>query len=727
MSSSQDAHDRPRSSQIQRDPVMWELDDVDTEVPSCKPFSIREYVFSARGKHLSKNWPFHQRYIQVCRKHGVKDILPPFESPALVREREDKYLGPHDAVNVRVCSRDAVDDQHELLMEDMDRVVAGISWKLGLLSLTCRDEVNDDKVMEEHVLRVDKMAGDYKLEAIASSRYSAAAELWFPSLDFASEDRRHLLAEEGDLLFGASDMVGNVRISVTENLILENVPKSGVGSDVGCAAEESKRLTQKRHKSQRCKLKSRKKRCMVDICAKALPCTLEDLDKKNGTNWALDPSVMPYSIPDSDKVKKYLVKRDGRNKPSNLPGTKLLNNPESTNCKDNSLPEGDVSQTKQVGSNNTNRTCDASSEKQCLQMSVLRDCSQRSAVKLSCQRTKQDKIIGASACGHQNELVRLKVEELTGGQSQDRGVCASEMLRPNKRWLQKGCATDQHMPSSCVESRQKSPIVRTVKARPLTNTTNTGSPLENFARSVAQYKRKPRTVKRMRKVDSITSCVAVVKQTQDRSESELFQSEVTDLCHCSPRASVHSSNSYTQEGIDSVNLKEKKNLFPSISIFENGGNLSIEPSIDVLAMTCSPNNTFYDPFQPYLRSEMHHASDYHCTHEIHGGGGKSYGLEGAFFDEISTNRMTGSQLVVEDKAKDCQGIVQEDQCELKPKDSVSSVVTTSSSNSLNGSVRSDNQPARSLSLKWLEMDGKCCTCCSDEDYLLKIPSHHINL
>lgn len=179
----------------------------------------REYVFSARGKHLSKNWPFDQRYIQVCRKHGVKDILPPFESPALVRGREDKYLGPHDAVNVRVCSRDAVDDQHELLMEDMDGVVAGISWKLGLLSLTCRDEINDDKVMEEHVLRVDKMAGDYKLEAIASSRYSAAAELWFPSLD--------LLAEEGDLLFGASDMVGNVRISVTENLILENVPKSG--------------------------------------------------------------------------------------------------------------------------------------------------------------------------------------------------------------------------------------------------------------------------------------------------------------------------------------------------------------------------------------------------------------------------------------------------------------------------------------------------------------------
>lgn len=193
--------------------------------------SCREYVSSTRGKHLSKNWPFHQRYIQVCRKHGVKDILPPFESPALVRERKDKYL-PQDVANFGISSHlrndgDAADDQNESLTEDMNGVVAGISWKLRLLSLSCRDETKGDKVMEEEVLRVGKMAGDYKIEATTSSRYLAAAELRLPSLDFASEDRKHLRAEEADLLFGASDMVRNVRINVTGILTSENVTKSG--------------------------------------------------------------------------------------------------------------------------------------------------------------------------------------------------------------------------------------------------------------------------------------------------------------------------------------------------------------------------------------------------------------------------------------------------------------------------------------------------------------------
>jgi hypothetical protein len=43
------------------------------------------------------------------------------------------------------------------------------------------------------------------------------------------------------------------------------------------------------------KVKPRKKRLMVDIYKTALPYTLEDLDRRNGTNWAVELAMSPVS------------------------------------------------------------------------------------------------------------------------------------------------------------------------------------------------------------------------------------------------------------------------------------------------------------------------------------------------------------------------------------------------------------------------------------------------
>ena len=53
-------------------------------------------------------------------------------------------------------------------------------------------------------------------------------------------------------------------------------------------------------KLTRHRIKPRKTRLMVDIYATALPCTLEDLDRRNGSNWA-SPSSFPIPDPESDK------------------------------------------------------------------------------------------------------------------------------------------------------------------------------------------------------------------------------------------------------------------------------------------------------------------------------------------------------------------------------------------------------------------------------------------
>ncbi|KAG4395572.1 hypothetical protein AAZX31_20G228400 [Glycine max] len=43
-----------------------------------KPFSIRQYVIASRHINILHNWPFHEKHLQLCLNHGLKEVLPPF-------------------------------------------------------------------------------------------------------------------------------------------------------------------------------------------------------------------------------------------------------------------------------------------------------------------------------------------------------------------------------------------------------------------------------------------------------------------------------------------------------------------------------------------------------------------------------------------------------------------------------------------------------------------------
>jgi hypothetical protein len=47
----------------------------------------RDYVFTARSKDIKTNWPFSLKNLQLCSKHGVKDVLPPFQYLDKVRSQ----------------------------------------------------------------------------------------------------------------------------------------------------------------------------------------------------------------------------------------------------------------------------------------------------------------------------------------------------------------------------------------------------------------------------------------------------------------------------------------------------------------------------------------------------------------------------------------------------------------------------------------------------------------
>ncbi|KAK8709502.1 hypothetical protein V6N13_060517 [Hibiscus sabdariffa] len=44
-----------------------------------KPFSIRQFVADTRRKDIIHCWPFPKKYLQICLKYGISNVLPPFE------------------------------------------------------------------------------------------------------------------------------------------------------------------------------------------------------------------------------------------------------------------------------------------------------------------------------------------------------------------------------------------------------------------------------------------------------------------------------------------------------------------------------------------------------------------------------------------------------------------------------------------------------------------------
>ncbi|XP_027935222.1 uncharacterized protein LOC114190508 [Vigna unguiculata] len=55
---------------------------------AVKPFSLRQYVLASRHRNFFQNWPFHEKHLWLCLKHGLKEkeVLPPFGSQTSLTE-----------------------------------------------------------------------------------------------------------------------------------------------------------------------------------------------------------------------------------------------------------------------------------------------------------------------------------------------------------------------------------------------------------------------------------------------------------------------------------------------------------------------------------------------------------------------------------------------------------------------------------------------------------------
>ncbi|GKV08516.1 hypothetical protein SLEP1_g20133 [Rubroshorea leprosula] len=294
-------------------------------------FSIRDYVFCARSKDIKKSWPFSFKNLQLCLKHGVKDPLPPFQHLDTVRNPsstgctgEDQNTNKFDGSSHHMVLESSNDSQsiHNLEIICVDN------------NSSCRSGGENDNdfpstsVSQSEIESVpfDKPSKS-PLGTDTSVEASAEVEATIPSKSLRTENTVRSSGKKCRYIvkFGAnSDR--SLTEDIAPNFSLVSVSMASQVCPVCKTFSSSSNTTMNAHMDQclsvestpkwtvdskltRHRIKSRKTRLMVDIYTTAKHCTLEELDKRNGTSWATGfsmPVQNSEKLEASDERKKHV-------------------------------------------------------------------------------------------------------------------------------------------------------------------------------------------------------------------------------------------------------------------------------------------------------------------------------------------------------------------------------------------------------------------------------------
>ncbi|XVF70992.1 hypothetical protein PTKIN_Ptkin11bG0206400 [Pterospermum kingtungense] len=283
----------------------------------------RDYVFSARSKDIKKNWPFSPKNLQLCLKHGLKDPLPPFQPLDTVRnqsiERCVVETNRIENQTTRTFDEEPSPSTQHLVLESFDD--AHVS-NHKLVS-TCTDD-NSCRFRGEHEndlpstssvsqsdidsVPIDKQS-NLPLETDTSVEESAEVQAAAAFKSQKTESTTRPPSKKCRLIvkFGAQsdrssteDFASNCPV-VSESMASKVCPVCKTFSSSSnttlnahidqCLSVESTPKWTVDSKLTRHRIKPRKTRLMVDVYATAKPCTLEELDKRNGTSWATPSDI----------------------------------------------------------------------------------------------------------------------------------------------------------------------------------------------------------------------------------------------------------------------------------------------------------------------------------------------------------------------------------------------------------------------------------------------------
>ncbi|KAJ0261582.1 Hapless 8 [Hirschfeldia incana] len=235
-------------------------------------FSIRDYAFSNRTKNIRKSWPFSSTSLQLCLKHGLSDPLPPIQPLGSMISHPPEASSSKKPTQTHVEAISCKRKLEKLVSSDH----ASAETKQGF------ENGSKPKTQVTTVNKIPRKKCGSVLKPGAC-------------VDIASK-------EDQGCLFSASESMALRTCPICKAFSSASNTTLNAHIDQCLSVDAGRQPVSKPNKPRskpRLKVKT-----MVDIYASAKGCTLEDLDRRNGTKWAVISSYSKQVVSDDNNNNK---------------------------------------------------------------------------------------------------------------------------------------------------------------------------------------------------------------------------------------------------------------------------------------------------------------------------------------------------------------------------------------------------------------------------------------
>ncbi|CAN8252982.1 unnamed protein product [Cochlearia groenlandica] len=243
-------------------------------------FSIRDYAYSNRKKNIKKSWPFSSKSLQLFTTHGVTDPLPPFETKTgkqIVSYAHNGRDLPKLVLNQTIAeTRQGVCSQSRIIEN-------------GLVVTSTTSVVSKPSSRVEKVVAASTSNNKSNLHSKKCGRRTMVKS---KEDSFVTTSESIMVSRTCPIcrtFSSASNTTLNAHIDQCLSVDSAQLPP---------VSTSSKPPNKPRAKPQ-VKVKT-----MVDIYTYAKSCTLDDLDRRNGTKWASVLSYTNKAVADKSEVSK---------------------------------------------------------------------------------------------------------------------------------------------------------------------------------------------------------------------------------------------------------------------------------------------------------------------------------------------------------------------------------------------------------------------------------------
>ncbi|KAK4420605.1 hypothetical protein Salat_2011000 [Sesamum alatum] len=282
-------------------------------------FSIRDYVFNTRSKDIKTHWPFSPKNLQLCLKNGVKDVLPPFQTLDSVRNRSSVKCAAENISNSDVklfgfsyhpLSVPSNNVGKKLAL-DIENIKSSGSeedkeYPSATTSQSCSDIISVPVIKSPYLeLEAENLpgssAGEPDFAVPVSNQVESNTQKPVKKckviVKLSNIAEPKLTEESSANASVVSETMASKVCPVCKTFSSSSNTTLNAHIDQ-CLSGESTVKRVSNSKVIKHRIKPRKTRLMVDVYATALHCTLEDLDRRNGTNWALN---MGFAVQDLEE------------------------------------------------------------------------------------------------------------------------------------------------------------------------------------------------------------------------------------------------------------------------------------------------------------------------------------------------------------------------------------------------------------------------------------------